>query len=88
MEDLKWARQWLEGEKLGPEGQKCGDVLQVGAVIAVEEITNGDDNSTLADSRYTLRQIPEIEGALIAMDPHTGRVLAMVGGYDHDKKSV
>ena len=40
---------------------------------------------TLADSRYTLRQIPEIEGALIAMDPHTGRVLAMVGGYDYDK---
>ena len=34
---------------------------------------------------YTLRQIPEIEGALIAMDPHTGRVLAMVGGYDYDK---
>ena len=39
----------------------------------------------LRDSRYALRQIPEVEGALIAMDPHTGRVLAMVGGYDYDK---
>jgi penicillin-binding protein 1A len=31
--------------------------------------------------RYTLRQVPQIQGALVAMDPHTGRVLAMVGGY-------
>lgn len=31
---------------------------------------------------YALRQVPEVEGALVAMDPHTGRVLAMVGGYD------
>ncbi|PPR77686.1 MAG: Penicillin-binding protein 1A, partial [Alphaproteobacteria bacterium MarineAlpha2_Bin1] len=30
---------------------------------------------------YSLRQVPDIEGAIIAMDPHTGRVLAMVGGY-------
>jgi len=60
-------------------------VLQAGAVIVVEEITNVNDNSALADSRYALRQIPEVEGALIAMDPHTGRVLAMVGGYDYDK---
>jgi penicillin-binding protein 1A len=31
---------------------------------------------------YTLKQVPEIQGALVAMDPHTGRVLAMVGGYN------
>jgi penicillin-binding protein 1A len=34
--------------------------------------------------RYTLRQVPEIQGALVAMDPHTGRVLAMVGGYSFE----
>ena len=83
--DVKWARQWLEGEKLGPQIKSATDVLQAGDVIAVEKITNGDDNPLLADGRYTLRQIPKVEGALIAMDPHTGRVLAMVGGYDYDK---
>ena len=31
---------------------------------------------------YALRQIPQVDGAFIAMDPHTGRILAMVGGYD------
>ncbi|WP_084399829.1 penicillin-binding protein 1A [Henriciella aquimarina] len=32
-----------------------------------------------------LRQVPEVEGAIIALDPHTGRVLAMVGGYSFFK---
>lgn len=32
----------------------------------------------------TLRQIPTVNGAIVAMDPHTGRVLAMVGGWSFD----
>jgi penicillin-binding protein 1A len=31
--------------------------------------------------QYALHQIPEVNGAMIVMDPHTGRVLAMSGGY-------
>ena len=31
--------------------------------------------------RYRLRQVPQVNGALVAMDPYSGRVLAMVGGY-------
>lgn len=34
---------------------------------------------------FGLRQIPEIDGSLVAMDPHTGRVLAMVGGFDYKR---
>ncbi|QJE72503.1 penicillin-binding protein 1A [Aerophototrophica crusticola] len=34
-----------------------------------------------ATDLYALRQVPEIQGALVAMDPHTGRVLAMAGGF-------
>lgn len=49
--------------------------LTAGAIIYVTRNSNG---------RYTLRQVPEIQGALVAMDPHTGRVLAMVGGYSLD----
>ena len=35
--------------------------------------------------KYHLVQLPEIEGALVAMDPHTGRVLALVGGFSYGK---
>ncbi|KAB2870369.1 MAG: penicillin-binding protein 1A, partial [Bauldia sp.] len=48
--------------------------LKVGDVVYVEK-TDGPAGE------YALRQVPEIEGALVAMDPHTGRVLAMVGGF-------
>ncbi len=83
--ELKWARPWLKGERLGPRVKRPQDVLTVGDVVAVEPVA-ADKNGKIhpADS-YGLRQIPEIEGALVALDPHTGRVLAMSGGYDHDK---
>ena len=49
--------------------------LKVGDVVYVEKSAEGPENE------YALRQVPEVEGALVAMDPHTGRVLAMVGGF-------
>ncbi len=35
------------------------------------------------NSQFALKQIPAVNGALVAIDPHTGRVLAMVGGYSY-----
>ena len=83
--ELKWARRWLKGEKLGPAVKNPHDVLLVGDVILVERLTNQNESDPAKEVQYGLRQIPEIEGALIAIDPHTGRVLAMVGGYDYEK---
>jgi penicillin-binding protein 1A len=52
--------------------------LSVGDVIYVEPVEG-------RAGQYRLRQVPEISGALVAMDPHTGRVLAMVGGFSFDQ---
>jgi penicillin-binding protein 1A len=49
--------------------------LSRGAIVYVTRGQSG---------RYTLKQIPQVQGALVAMDPHTGRVLAMVGGYSFE----
>ena len=37
------------------------------------------------DGQFRLRQVPEVSGAIVAMDPQTGRVLAMVGGFSYDQ---
>ena len=37
------------------------------------------------DGQYRLRQIPSVSGAIVAMDPFTGRVFAMVGGFSFDQ---
>ena len=39
----------------------------------------------LVEGQYRLRQLPEVSGAMVVMDPWTGRVLAMVGGFSFDQ---
>jgi len=70
---LKWARKYKTINSRGPAPKKITEVLEIGDVILVERSTK--------EGVYNLRQIPEVNGGFVAMDPHTGRVLAMSGGY-------
>ncbi|EWY39953.1 penicillin-binding protein 1A [Skermanella stibiiresistens SB22] len=79
--ELKWARRWVEGERTGPEVKRAGDVVAKGDVILVEPVTKDAKGKDLPAGVYGLRQIPAVQGGLVAMDPHTGRVLAMSGGF-------
>jgi len=66
---------WIETKNIDGKRVKVNgiaDVLKVGDVIYVEK--KGDEG-------WELQQVPEVSGALISMDPNTGRVLAMVGGF-------
>ena len=85
MSELTWARKWLEGERRGPAVKSPSDVLSVGDVVAVERIAKDANGNAYPKDTFALRQIPSIEGSLVAMDPHTGRVLAMVGGYSYER---
>ncbi len=82
LDDLTWARVAQKDGRLGPKPRAPADVLAVGDVVAVEPVTEDAKDRPSPAGTHTLRQIPDVEGALIALDPHTGRVLAMVGGYD------
>lgn len=83
LKDLGWARQTLDDGKVGGDVNSATKVGSVGDVILVErkQVEQGDDGKEDLSNRYVLRQIPKVQGAIIAMDPHTGRVLAMQGGY-------
>jgi len=66
---------WIETKNIDGKRVKVNgiaDVLKVGDVVYVEK--KGDEG-------WELQQVPEVSGALISMDPNTGRVLAMVGGF-------
>lgn len=79
MSELTWARRWKKDQTTGPRPKTPSDVLNPGDVILVERLpSEGGDVPS-----YGLRQVPDVEGALVAMDPHTGRVLALVGGFDY-----
>ncbi len=77
LDEARWARRALAKGRVGAEPKRMGAILQAGDLVAVEPADSG--------GAWALRQIPEVEGALVAMDPHTGHVLAMVGGYDAER---
>jgi penicillin-binding protein 1A len=77
IEGVKWAKA-AAGPDRGRTPAKVSQVLSPGDVIYVEP---ADKDS----GKYRLRQIPEISGAIVAMDPWTGRVLSMVGGFSFDQ---
>ena len=80
LSEMTWARRFIDVNHRGPKITRPGDVLALGDVVAVEPIK---EQQTLDVPRYGLRQVPKLDGSLIAMDPHTGRVLALVGGFDY-----
>ncbi len=72
---MSWARKYVNGTELGKEIKLAEQVLKVGDIVYVAP--SGQPQ------QWHLVQLPEVEGALVAMDPHTGRVLAMVGGFSY-----
>ncbi len=83
--ELKWARPWLKGQKVGAAVRKPADVLALGDVVAVEPMQANAKDEAYPEGTFGLRQLPKIEGALVALDPHTGRVLAISGGYSAER---
>ena len=86
--EMKWARPWLKDQKLGPRVRRPADVLTPGDVVVVDTAIasgKGKDAKPYPEGTFALRQLPEIEGALVALDPHTGRIVAMTGGHDYRK---
>ena len=74
--EMRWARPIRGHQTVGPQPAKVAEVLKAGDVVAVEA---GDQKGM-----FSLRQIPEVNGAVVAIDPHTGRVLAMTGGWSFE----
>lgn len=79
--ELKWARRELPDDAFGAPVHKPADILNIGDVILVESVKASDDGKAYPEHTYTLRQVPIIQGAIVALDPNTGRVFAMNGGF-------
>jgi penicillin-binding protein 1A len=77
LELLSWARKHIDGTSLGPQVKKASEVLNPGDIVYVAPSKD--------TGQYHLMQVPEVDGALVAMDPHTGRVLALVGGFSYGR---
>ncbi len=76
--NFNWARKSLGNGYLGPKINQANEVFKLHDIIYV---------SLNTDNLYNLEQIPKINGAIIVMDPHTGRVFALSGGFDFNESN-
>jgi penicillin-binding protein 1A len=71
-EGLSWARRYQTANQRGAAPKSAADVVAVGDLVRV--VPEGEG--------WRLAQLPAVQGALVALDPADGAVLALVGGFD------
>src|SRR6201991_675931 len=82
LDGVRWAKPAAGPNRLKTP-TSVASVLKAGDVIYVDPLFDKDGKEI--EGQLRLRQLPEVSGAMVAMDPWTGRVLAMVGGFSFDQ---
>lgn len=75
MEGMRWARPYRSDTAQGATPRKVTDVVQAGQQIWVRKV----------DDAWWLSQVPDVNSALVSLNPHDGAVLALVGGFDFNQ---
>jgi len=94
---MRWARPLREDGTLGGYPRNAADVVKPGDVVLVEPLPPEAEKPPKPGAKlaaaappakpvapFNLCQIPDVSGALVSIDPHTGRVLAMTGGFSFE----
>ena len=73
LEDMKWAARFIDRDRKGRAPKSVSEIMAPGDIIRTRLDNTGE---------WELGQLPEVESALISLDPKTGDIKALVGGYD------
>ncbi len=76
LKDSKWARKYLDVDNRGPVPKRFSDLVSTGDIVRLKK---GNKNQWLFSQR------PEIQGAIVALDPSNGAIKALVGGFDFNQ---
>ena len=82
LDGVRWAKA-AAGPSRGRTPTSVSQVIAAGDVIYVDPLLAKDGKGV--DGQFRLRQVPEVSGGMVVMDPTTGRVLAMAGGFSFDQ---
>lgn len=75
---VKWARKYIDQDAQGPLPRSFKEILKVGDIVRLRSHDTGGDT-------WMLAQIPEAEGALVALDPARGGIVALTGGFEYSR---
>jgi penicillin-binding protein 1A len=86
---ISWAKRYINTHRVGKSPKRAADLLAVGDVVRVYpdrvdalEKSKGEKAVVKQVEKWQLSQLPQVEGAFVALDPETGAVLALAGGFD------
>ena len=71
--DMKWAAPFIDRDRKGRAPEKVTDIMAPGDIVRARLHNDG---------QWRLGQLPEVEAALVSLDPQSGDIVALVGGYD------
>ena len=80
--DVSWVRRLVGGERFSGGAGSVDDMLDEGDLVLVSQ---AQDEGGEDAAGWSLRQLPEVQGAFMAMDVNSGRVLAMQGGFSYQQ---
>ncbi len=75
---LVWARPELQDGYVGRTPETAAEIVKPGDVVRVVQLFNGE---------WRLSQIPQVQGAFVAMNPQNGALFALVGGFDYGRSN-
>ncbi len=75
-QNIKWARPFKTRNYTGPAPKSADQIVSTGDIIRIRKQNNGS---------WTLTQIPEVEGALVSLNPFNGAIVALTGGFDFQR---
>lgn len=74
LKDMTWARRFIDRNHRGPRPENIQSIIKTGDIVRVE---------LRSDGSWKLAQIPKAQGALISLDPATGQINAVTGGFSY-----
>ncbi|MBA1202356.1 penicillin-binding protein 1A [Pseudomonas capeferrum] len=75
---MKWARPFLNSNSLGRAPQSPADVAQVGDLVRLQRLEDGS---------LKFSQVPGAQSALVTLDPYSGAIRALVGGFSFEQSN-
>ena len=82
LEQVRWARKYHSEDRIGSVPKQVSDLLKAGDIIRVIPIET-QSSDPLKKQVWRLAQIPKVQGALIAIDPNTGAIQSLIGGFNY-----
>lgn len=92
----KWAKKHVNANRVGSPPKRISEILSIGDVIYIKPLTSEkkqaeeegqpiaqpDQGQSAPRVTWQLTQIPSVSGSLISLDPRSGAIISLIGGYD------